>query len=54
MAGAGAKRVKSLEDQVERVSEEHTRQSEAWRALSFKVCLSLYIYTAFNVSSYIV
>ncbi|CAN0437736.1 unnamed protein product [Laminaria digitata] len=31
---AGSKRIKSLEDQVERLSEEHTSQTETWRGLS--------------------
>lgn len=30
----GSKRIKSLEDQVERLSEEHTNQTETWRTLS--------------------
>lgn len=37
VARTGPKRVKSLEDQVERLAEEHTRQSESWRELSAKV-----------------
>lgn len=31
------KRVRILEDQVERLSQEHTRQSETWRGLSSQV-----------------
>lgn len=34
---AGSKRIKSLEDQVERLSEEHTNQTETWRTLSSQV-----------------
>lgn len=33
---AGPKRVKTLEDQIERLSEEHTRQSEKWRGFETK------------------
>lgn len=36
---AGAKRIKSLEDQVERLSEEHTSKTETWRSLSSQVRL---------------